>query len=170
MARRFPVGGAARARVPRRKTTWIGPAVQGFVSVASGGATLLNSLINSEPETLVRIRGMVTIAPTVVSADVSIVGAVGMGLVSEEAFAAGIASIPEPFTDADWGGWVMWRSFSYKFEFADATGVNFPNWSFEVDSKAMRKATANERLVTIAESQSGAFDISTPLRALTMLH
>jgi len=41
-----------------------------------------------------------------------------------------------------------------------------PDWNFEVDSKAMRKVGENEVLVTIAESQGGAFNISTPLRTL----
>ncbi len=64
---------------------------------------------------------------------------------------------------------MVWRSFSYGFEFNDATGNNFPNWTLEIDSKAMRRISPNEALVFVAESQSSAFKISSPLRILIKL-
>ena len=110
-----------------------------------------------------------SVIPQVFTADLNIVGAFGMGIVSAEAFAAGIGSIPIPFLDGAWGGWMVWRSFSYRFEFATAAAVNFPGWNFEVDSKAMRKVTPNEVLVLIGEGQGGAFSISVPMRVLVKL-
>ncbi len=164
MARRH---GGFRPRVSARLTEWFGPAVQGYVNVASGGATLVSSVSFDEPTTIMRTRGQVSIQPQAVSANLDIVGAIGMALVTDEAFTAGVASMPEPFTDADWGGWFVWRSFSYRFGFSDATGLNFLNWNFEIDSKAMRRVKGgNETLVIIAESQQGAYGISTPLRVL----
>ena len=130
---------------------------------------MISSVSFEEQTTAVRLRGQVSIAPNAFTADLNIVGAIGLGIVTAEAFAAGVGSIPEPFNDADWGGWLMWRSFSYRFEFASAVGVDFPNWNFEVDSKAMRRISPNEVAVIIAESQSGAFVISTPLRMLVKL-
>ena len=168
MARRF-VGCGGHHNRSGRLTQWIGPADQGYVTVAAGGSTLVSSASFDQPLTVMRSRGQVSIIPTVLSADLNIVGAFGMAIVSAEALAAGITSIPDPFLDADWGGWYVWRSFSYRFEFADATGVNFPNWSFEVDSKAMRKLTVNEAIVLVAESQGGGFSISTPIRQLVKL-
>ena len=150
----------------RRLTTWIGPPPQGFLNVASGGATLLASFTPGDPLTIVRNRGMVSVIPQATAADVDIVGAFGIGVVTNEAFAAGIASMPELFSDADWGGWMVWRSFSYSFDFKDSTGIFSPTWNFEVDSKAMRKMKANEVMVEIAESQAGAFGISIPIRTL----
>ncbi len=67
------------------------------------------------------------------------------------------------------GGWNVWRSFSYRFAFQDATGVNFVPWTLEIDSKAMRKISPNENMVLVAESQQGAYSISTPLRVLVKL-
>ena len=168
MARPRGFGGRGHGGA-RRLTQWIGPALQGYVAVADTGATLIGSLPLDEASTIVRVRGNVGILASSVAADDTIVGAFGMAIVSSEAFNAGVGSIPEPFTDADWGGWMVWRSFSYRFEFFDGTGSNFPNWSFEVDSKAMRKGGPNERLVLIAESQDGAYQISTPLRTLVKL-
>jgi len=129
------------------------------------------SLAFEDPQTIMRTRGMMSIIPDVTTADLSIVGAVGMGVVSQEAFAAGVASVPEPFTDADWGGWFVWRSFGLRFNFETAIGVNFvpANWQFEVDSKAMRRVTPNEVLVVVAESQGGAFAIADLTRHLFKL-
>ncbi len=152
-----------------RLTRWVGPTNQGYIAVAGAGATFVSQFAIESPVTVMRTRGQVSIIPAAFTADVDIIGAVGMGIVSAEAAAAGVASMPEPFGDADWGGWFVWRSFSYSFQHASDVGVNFPNWNFEVDSKAMRKASINEVLVVIAESQSGAFEISTPLRVLLKL-
>ncbi len=154
---------------PKRRTQWIGPAIQSYVSVATGGATLVASFPITEQLTIVRVRGQMSIRPASVSADVDISGAMGIGIVSDEALAAGVVSIPEPFTDADWSGWLMWRAFTYHFEFGDGTGVNFPNWTLELDSKAMRRVGPNESLVVIAESESGAYQLSVPLRVLVKL-
>ena len=153
---------------PRRLMQWIGPADQGFISVAGAGATLINSFFPAEATTIIRNRGQVSVIPETFTADLEIVGAVGMIVVSEEAFTAGVGSMPEPYSDGD-ADWMVWRSFAWRFELADATGINFPDWTFEVDSKAMRKMGPNKRLVTIAESQQGAFQICTGIRTLAKL-
>ena len=158
-----PRGGA------RRLTQWIGPALQGYVAVADGGATLIGSVPLDEASTIVRVRGHLSVLAAAVTADDTIVGAFGVAIVSSEAFTAGVGSMPEPFTDADWGGWMVWQAFSYRFEFFDGTGANFPDWDMVIDSKAMRKGGPNERLVLIAESQDGGFQISTPVRILVKL-
>ena len=149
-----------------RLTEWIGPADQEYVAVASAGATLVASAPFESPGTIMRTRGHVSIRPEVVSADLSIVGAFGIGIVTSEALAVGVTAVPHPFRDADWGNWYVWRSFSYREEFQTAASVNFLSWDFEVDSKAMRKVRSNESFVMVAESQTGAFRISAPLRTL----
>ena len=156
-------------RGARRLTQWIGPAVQGYVTVATGGATLISSLFLDDAATIVRTRGMVSVQATTASVSVDITGAIGIGIVSEEAFQAGIASIPEPFTDADWGGWMVWRSFGFRWEVTTDIGRIAIPWSLEIDSKAMRKMGPNERLVVIAESQAGAFSIFDGTRTLIKL-
>ena len=135
-----------------RLTQWIGLAIQGYQNVAGGGAILVASAPFSEPATIMRTRGMLSIGPQNSAADVEVVGAFGVGIVSTEAFNAGVASIPEPFTDADWGGWFVWQAFSFELLFDDATGVMTPNWNIEINSKAMRKVGPNESVVFICES------------------
>ncbi len=120
--------------------------------------------------TIVRTRGTISIAPQSGSADLDIVGAWGAAIVSDQAFAAGQASIPGPFDEAGWDGWYAWGSFSYQVEFFDSTGVQAP-WDrmWEIDSKAMRKITDNETIVFMVESNVGAFSVSLQLRTLLKL-
>ncbi len=166
-------GRVVRRSGPRRKSIWIAPALATYVGVAGGGATLISSF---DPDaaglpspTIVRTRGFVSVQPTSVAADLEITGAMGIGIVSDQAFIAGVASIPEPFTDADWDGWYVHQMFNYKFQFSDATGFNFPRWDFEIDSKAMRKIGPNETIVVVAESFTGGMDIAISHRTLLKL-
>jgi len=158
--------GSARSA---RLTQWIGPALQEFVAVASGGATLVSLAPFEEPSTVIRSRGMFTVKATSYAADLRIVGAMGIAIVSSEAAAAGVSSLPEPYTDADWGGWFVWRSFSHAFELQDATASFLASWSMEIDSKAMRKITPNETLVVVAESFSGGIQVHDGTRHLLKL-
>jgi len=120
--------------------------------------------------TIIRNRGVVVVKPQSFGADVDVLGAFGVGIVSAEAFAAGVASVPSPYLDADWAGWMVWRTFAFHFEFASALTIALPaNISFEVDSKAMRKIGPNEVLVYVAESQAGALSIFDGLRTLIKL-
>ena len=165
---------AFKARGPKRKTTWAGFTQQGYVGVATTAKVLVASLdlaaFGLLAPTLVRSRGQVSLTGDATgTADSRVVGAFGMGIVSTDARAAGIASIPGPFSDSDWGGWAVLRPFSFVWEFGSNVGFARASVEIEVDSKAMRKIEANEELVFVAESQSGAFDISMPIRTLFML-
>ena len=172
MARRRSFGGGRFSRGERRLTQWGGLAAQGFVNVAAAGATLLSSITFEAPGTLVRARGRISLALQAYSADLEVVGAFGMGMVSREALDIGVTALPEPFTDADWGGWMVWQPFALRFEFLDGTGTvgGLTDWSLEIDSKAMRKVEANTALVFVAESFAGAFKISETVRVLQKLH
>ena len=160
----------SRGHGSRRLTQWIGPALQEFVSVASTGATLIGSAPFDEASTVVRVRGQATIQPGSFAADLNVVGAIGIGVVSSEALGVGVSAIPEPFTDADWGGWLLWRAFSFHLDVQTAAGFDLNSaLQLDLDSKAMRKVGPNESIVLIAESQTGAFDISMPVRMLVKL-
>ena len=160
-----------RPRGKARLTQWVGPADQAFVNVATGGSTLVALVSFEEALTVIRNRGGFAHKPQAYSSDLTYAGAVGMGIVTAEAFAIGITAIPTPFSDADWGGWMVWRSFAQQNELqGTAANVIFPAAVvMEIDSKAMRKVTPNEVLVIIAESQSGAFALSAGIRTLVKL-
>ncbi len=123
--------------------------------------------------TIVRTRGVVGVRPaTGIETDVEITGAFGLAVVSDRAFAAGVASVPGPFTDASWDGWFVWHSFTYALEAsagATPTAVLDMANRLQVDSKAMRKISDEETIVLVAESQTNAFRIDMPLRLLMKL-
>ena len=171
MARRRVVSGA------KRLTKWVGQADQDAIAVASGASVIIASFDAGAAHmirpTVVRTRGEVSIINSVFTGgNVVIGGAFGVCVVTQEALAAGTASIPRPFDDSDWDGWYVWQSFRAEYELADATGkvgLNAGSLRYQVDSKGMRKLTENERLVMMAESQTGAFDIAMHLRMLMLL-
>jgi len=156
----------------RRKTQWSQLADQGFVSLAAAGSTLVSSIAFTQPGTIVRARGRLGIRANVFTADANPVGAFGVGVVSEEAAAIGITAIPLPFSDADWGGWMVWQSWCEAFQTEGASPATqfLASWSFDIDSKAMRKVEPNTRLVFVAESQSEAVLVCETVRVLQMLH
>ena len=161
-------------RGSRRKTTWIGTADQGFQSVGANAKIILASfgIEGSEAgpaSTVVRNRGVLSIIPAVVSSAQEIVGAYGMGVVSDQAFAAGAASIPGPWTDSDWEGWMVWVPFAYRLEVSTDISRLLSQFDVVIDSKAMRKVTAGETMVQMVESQATAFNVVAPLRTLFKL-
>ncbi len=120
--------------------------------------------------TLVRTRGVVAITPTNIAADIEYQGAFGVAIVTDIAVAAGIGSIPDPISDADWDGWAVWRSFAARMEFISGVGTQLMSQSLEIDSKGMRKVGDEESLVVVAASQSGdAFKVYDGTRHLFML-
>ena len=154
----------------RRKTEWSTFDATGYQNVSSGGATVLSGLAFESPGTLVRTRGRMSIKPQTTSADLDIVGAFGIGIVSAEAFGVGVTAVPEPFSDADWGGWMVMEPFAMHFEQVTNVGQLIASWQFEIDSKAMRKVEPNSVAVIVAESLSGAYAIADTTRLLLMLH
>ncbi len=161
---------APRGRGPKRMTSW--SSYDGVAtSLSSGGATVLSGIAFEAPGTLIRTRGIVMIRPvTPVSADVLLTGAFGIGIVSAEAFAAGVASIPEPATDSDWGGWMVIQPWSFQFEFGDQSSFAISSINIEVDSKAMRKVEPNSVAVVVVESIIGAATVVDMTRLLLKLH
>ena len=158
------------ARGPKRLTQWSGLADQGFIAVASAGATIISSIAFEEPGTIVRSRGTIAMRFAGYTADLTVVGAFGIGVVSAEAAAVGITAVPEPFSDADWGGWMVHRTFARRLEFGSTVGLYSEDWEYQIDSKAMRKVEANSVLVFVAESQQGAYQMSESVRVLNKLH
>ncbi len=98
------------------------------------------------------------------------IGAIGCGIVSDQAFAAGAASIPGPWTDQDWSGWFVWMPWAFRFEFTTDIGRLIGSFTQVIDSKAMRKVQPNETVVWMAESQAAAANVANPFRMLIKHH
>ena len=179
MARRF----SSRGRFPvgeRRKTQWVlGPGGDdpAFDTISSGvSATIIfgTGITPTVPAlTLVRLRGMFQIR--LQTADASGAGftyTLGIGIVTSDAFAIGVTAIPDPFDDADWGGWI-WHQFGVIKAPSEVLDLNqIPAQTIEIDSKAMRKFSNNETMfaaVQVAEVATATMSAELVTRALVKL-
>ena len=160
----------SRSRVirnQRRKVGWtVGPRTTAGGQVITGtgkvGATIAVA-INADAITMVRLRGEMLFYLTAATAladgfDL----AVGLAVVSDQAFAVGVTAIPGPLAEDNWDGW-----FYHRYVHIAAGGpivaanvslepgqVNSTSAAvrFEVDGKAMRKVKEGDSIVTILEA------------------
>ena len=157
-------------RRSRSVKVWLGPANQGYVSVASASKVLLASTAGfglGAAGTILRSRGVLSVRPTGESADLAFDGAFGIAVISDVARATGITAIPGPFTDSDWSGWLVHQFWAQRIAFEDATGVQFnAALNYEIDSKAMRKVQGDEAIVLVAEARLGAVGVLSHIRML----
>ena len=169
MPNRFRSRGGSLRTTVRRKSEWVGSADQGFSSIAANTNVLSQSIVTNNGETIVRVRGLISVTPQVLTADIALIGAVGMGLVSEQAAVAGAASVPGPFSENFWDGWFMHEYYGYQWHGASAVGERIASVQIPFDSKAMRKTKAGSRVVVMVESQASAVNISIQFRMLFKL-
>jgi len=150
-----------QGRIPirsKRMTSWgVGPQSLEVLLTASAKQlwTAAVVLVRDTKVTIVRIRGMVHIMQTnATSIGDGFSGALGIGVMSGDAFNAGVASLPGPVTDSEWDGW-MWHSFFdvRQRTAIEADGVNSGSGDvrIEIDTKAMRKFEDTEALVGVIE-------------------
>ena len=95
--------------------------------------------------TIIRTHGYLEF--TMASADAAQSGfnfAGGIGVVSADAFAVGIGSMPNPFDDISWPGWLWHKMGGIHTPAACTIGDAAVNMRWEIESKAMRKLGLNE--------------------------
>ena len=160
MARRFQT--VRDPRSPRRLTDWIGgsSAVPSEEVAVSGQSAVLLSSFDTRvaaapqaPFTIVRIRGHLTVMPTVTSTSVQIRGAYGICIVNGEAFDAGIASVISPWSESFDDRWMYHVFFNVSFVF-NANGPADAHYNEPIDSKAMRKMEIGDVLIAVIENAS----------------
>jgi len=137
-----------------------------LIGVLSAGALLLR------PFTILRSRFVIEWASDQVVASEFPSGALGFTIVSDEALAAGIASIPKPMANAD-SDWFVHQGMITSFAFG--SGVGFVGSTFgreyTIDSKAMRKVGPNDSLAGVVENLTAfGADITAVGRMLIQLH
>ena len=147
MARRIVTRGV---RGVRRRTHWSASLVTPVSVSTSGSLLLFTSPVGHEGETLIRVRGLLSVALQTASAVADgYVGSFGMAIVTTAAATAGVASIPTPSTEAAWDGWLLHRFFDCRRTLGAGSPGEFSR--LELDSKAMRKANEDESLVGVIE-------------------
>ena len=128
--------------------------------VAAATNTLLLSLTAAElllrPFTIVRTRFLIKYSSDQLAVSETAQGALGMMVVSDQASAAGAASIPGPRTNAD-APWFVYEGLVDPFLFASGvgfTGGGSGGYMTKVDSKSMRKVGNNEDVVVMLEQRA----------------
>jgi len=139
----------------RRLTSWFDIAPTRSTLTAAGGS-IQNSLTAAElalrPFTIIRTHLIIHIESDQSAASEFQLGAVGMAVVTEQAVAAGVGSVPTPVTDDDSDEFFLHQWCMNSFVFADATGFDDQAGKvYEVDSKAMRKVSDSDNVIVVAE-------------------
>ena len=110
-------------------------------------------------QTILRLRGNIWAAfDETVQAGDTIRLVVGIGVVSQDAFAAGAGSLPEPNEDPQYP-WMWWGEMALEsFAAAPISAFGVSAQHLVIDSKAMRRVRATQTLVTVIQSRlaSGA--------------
>ena len=145
---------SSRVRTQGRKTAWIegpGTFTDNGVSAGTGNYVMgLGSQALADGLTLVRTRGVVELVlGSNGAAGDGFTGAVGVGLVTAQAFAAGAAAMPTPVAEIEWSGWLWHEQFSLRA--GVAADSSRPHLNLKIDSKAMRKLGVEEVLFMSVE-------------------
>ena len=158
MARSRFTGSTRMVRGPKRLTQWgLGPGGSAGDSVSASSSVILGSGVTfGASGTVVRIRGnLQVVLASFTSSGHGYHFAMGIGVVTSAAFAAGIASIPTPLTEAAWDGWMYHRFGDVHGSLAagsTSTGQgNGASFDTEVDTKAMRKVSDEMTVVAVIE-------------------
>ena len=127
-----------------------------LLTVAASEVNVLGSGVQTVGSelTLLRTRGEFLISLTsATSAGHGFTGAVGIGVFSDQAFTAGVASMPSPVAEAFSNAWLWHLYFSVIAGEAGglAGGIEGAVRS-AIDSKAMRKFDSNQVMACIVET------------------
>ena len=159
---------------PQKNTkVWIGFNIAATTIVASTAS--LHSQLNAaalalRPFTVLRTRALITYESDQFAAIERPEGILGKIVVTEQAVAAGIASIPDPLTEPN-ASWFVYEGVSDTLAFATSVGFQQVGTRYQLDSKAMRKVGINEQLVSVFVQGSAVGAILTiEGRTLVQLH
>ena len=173
MARRTRFTGQSR---PRRKKGWEeGPGTSSVVNFTGSSTAILGSGLQVlfDGLTLARVRGnLSTFLVSANSAGDGFQCAMGIGIVTLEAFTVGVTAVPHPMSNIAWDGWLYHRFFSVHVGDKTAGDVAYQQTQFEVDSKAMRKLKDDDVIMAVmqvVETGVADMDVFFDSRALFML-
>ena len=130
--------------------------------------------------TVARLRGeFMAFLASASAADNGFMCALGVGIVTNAAFAIGATAVPDPIDDAEWDGWLYHRFFNLisptaisntAITDADSVGIVSNVVRFEVDSKAMRKQDLEETLMAVVQAvEVGTATMSVQFNSRTLV-
>ncbi len=145
----------ARSRRPtisvsrKHNNSWGAVVSSVFVTVGANSKVLLGSLTLNNPnidETVLRVIGQVAVITDSATFE-SQIGSVGLIVVSNQAVAAGAASIPGPSTDMEDDGWFCHALFAQDAKAGDINSTSYP-----FESKGRRVVQEGESIAIMAEN------------------
>jgi len=181
MARRFRSSRTFTTRSQRRLTDWIGGVSASFneSQLNAGVAAIISSFDtriagNEGPFTITRTLGYLGVAPSATTAEQFAHGAFGIQVISGEAFDAGIAAMPTPFSesgDERWHVFFYW-SMMYAFNVGAGGTSHSRNPQMNFDSKAQRRVDTGDVIVAVIENgaSTDAVDFLSNNRLLVKVH
>ena len=149
----MPRSRVVRSNRSRPNNAWAGFVMSDYTTVGAASKTLLGSFSLSNPnidETVFRIIGALSISSDQAAAVENQIGAVGLIVVSDNAVAAGAASIPGPMTDIDHDGWFAHQTFSQRGLFATTSSPQA--FSYPLTSKGRRVSHEGEKIAVMVEN------------------
>ena len=133
---------ARRQSLPRRSSssrpnrTWDGTTSSIYTNLAAASSVIISGFVAfGGDQTILRTVGHMSVTSDQAGAVEQQIGAFGMILVSDTAFAIGITAMPKPIADQDNDGWFVYQSFSQQ---GDASVTSSLPRTYEFDSKAKR--------------------------------
>ncbi len=173
MARRRT--GFVRPRGQRRRTSWSAFLEETFtlgMTAIQLGAVGFSTAQGKE--TLARIHGLFTVnLVTAGGADEGFRGAIGIGKVQDEAFVAGVASVPDPTTEVGWDGWMYHQWFDVRSGSATEADWLGGFAAFQrsiVDVKSMRIIDEQEDfIVVISATETGTATATARIQTRALL-
>jgi len=153
-------GFALRRQGPKRATVWVASADVTAVTALAGATSILAqsltaaqiSAIGAAPSTIVRIRGQLYVQSDQTAAAERPFGALGVAVVSDQARIAGAASLPAPIADEESDLFLLWQPWQAAAIVDSAAVAIQPMYTFEVDSRAMRKVPDGSAIVFMMEN------------------
>jgi len=165
-------------RSPRRRSSWeAGPGGTAALGLTGAATTsFIGSAVSPTTPgvTAVRLRGQIDFMLTLATAaGDGFQGAVGIGIATEAAVMAGIASVPTPITEQGDENWLWWHVFSVHNPVVSSSGITRSGFQrVVVDSKAMRKLDDGMSLywaIELVETGTATMTVRADSRVLILL-
>jgi len=139
----------------RRLTEWTATVPEvAFVALPPATAVLDSVFTAGDPETIIRVRGLLSIQSDQIVISEQPFGAVGLAVVTDQAVAIGVTAIPTPYADGESDKWLLHEYWAASMEVATAVSIANISQRFVLDSKAMRKVSPDETVVLVIENGS----------------
>ncbi len=161
----------------RRETTWIGGTMVESTYASASAGSIITSLsagaLALRPFTVVRTRGLLAIRSDQFAVTEDYSAAYGECVVSDQASAAGFASVPNPDSDNDSEFWfVMEYLFGHQSVTTDIGRFLTMSQHAVIDSRAMRKVQEGEDLLQVGQATALSLGVilTSFARTLVKLH